>query len=216
MNDRQREVVAYNEKFKPEFYLSLFDGAPSLNPLKSYHADIPGADICEHVPRLEELASGVETLLELGPYAGHGSTLAFRRAAEKGRLKRWVSVDIVDHILPYLKPAWPGWSLVIGDSADPSTAEKVGKIIAPDKFDLIFVDTIHLYEHLKKELEVWSPLAHAKTTWLFHDTWIMDVLNPMVTAIEEFVERNPGWQYVDISQSCNGLGALVPVDNSPR
>ena len=78
-------------------------------------------------------------------------------------------------------------------------------------FDLIFIDTVHTYEHLKKELELWEPLAVGDCKWLFHDTWMGGVYNPMTDAIKEFARNSNGkWEYSDITRECNGLGALLP------
>jgi hypothetical protein len=104
--------------------------------------------------------------------------------------------------------------MVIGSSVEQTTVDKV-KASFPI-FDLIFIDTFHIYEHMRKELELWVQVAHDKTTWLFHDTWMINdktrrfEYNHMTDAIKEFAERDGRWTYRDISKTCNGLGVLEP------
>jgi len=38
------------------------------------------------------------------------------------------------------------------------------------KIDLLFIDTSHLREHTKKEMEAWEPHLSDQATVLFHDT----------------------------------------------
>ena len=71
---------------------------------------------------------------------------------------------------------------------------------------------MHNYPILKQELEVWKELAHDKTLWLFHDTWMQGRYNHMTDAAKEFVLIDTRWEYKDITQNNNGLGALVPVE----
>ncbi|MFA6992853.1 MAG: class I SAM-dependent methyltransferase, partial [Candidatus Gracilibacteria bacterium] len=112
---------------------------------------------------------------------------------------------------------------LLGDSREQSTVDKCRKILCEihqsaesfpypyeKKADLIFIDTVHEYDFLKIELNIWKQLAHEKTVWLFHDTWMFGFYNHMTDAIKEFAEESGIWEYVDITQEAHGLGMLKP------
>lgn len=199
-------------KYDATYYQQLFGGAATLDPVYPYQVEIPSPEINLHLSTIQEIASNSTCILELGPFIGSGSTQAIRRGVEENISgdELWVTVDVVDHILPWLKPALPFWNFIIGDSASQQTADQARKILAGLCFDFIFIDTVHTKEHLAKELAVWSPLALPKCTWLFHDTWMLGQYNPMTDAIKEFAAQDGRWEYADISKECNGLGALLP------
>lgn len=170
-------------------------------------------DISLHMETISKFASQCTDIVEIGPEFGNGSTRAIAAGIYRKEYPLnagWVTVDIVDHIIPECRPTHPGWSMVVGDSRETSTLLDVDSIIPVA--DLIFIDTIHEKEFLAKELSVWVNIAWDGTVWLFHDTWMMGSYNRMTDAIKEFAQANPQWKYVDISRKCNGLGALIPAD----
>ena len=170
-------------------------------------------DIEDLLPILEDYAKQANFILEIGCANGNGSTVAFNRAIEKNRHKNkvFISVDIVDDFFLGHKPK-SNWNLVLGDSRKRETLEEVQKIVGDRLADLIFIDTEHNLPIVEKELEVWKEIAHDKTVWLFHDTWMSGRYNPMTDAIKAFANREPRWDYVDITKDSNGLGALIPVE----
>ena len=206
--------MAHALQFGPAFYQSFWKGrCPTFNdPVQTV---IPCQETICHMTTFVDIASSSKNILELGPFLGSGSTLGFCKGIEASYGKKrdaFVTVDIVDNMIPWLKPNLPFWSLVTGDSSEQSTVDQV-KAVAPGVlFDLVYIDTVHTYEHLKKELEIWSPLVDKSGVWLFHDTYMLgpEVYNPMADAIKEFAAANPEWEYMDVTKEGAGLGALVP------
>lgn len=179
------------------------------------------SNIGEHMGVLEGYAAGARVLIEIGCEYGTGSTWAFRRGFEKGGgdggVKRaWISVDVVDAIMAEMRPKLDFWHFVKGDSREKATAEEVSCILENELglaslADVIFIDTVHEAEFVRRELEVWSPLAdRERCVWLFHDTWMHGRYNAMTDAIKAFAEQSGAWRYEDLSKSCHGLGALLP------
>ena len=168
-------------------------------------------DIANYIDILRAYASRAAFVLEIGPAKGNGSTLAFTEGLElndKAKVQKlFISVDIRDYM--EIKPNLSYWKLLIGDSREEETRKQF-RAITKRFPDILFIDTHHTYEQMKRELEVWSPIASpVATTWLFHDTYMMGEYNHMTDAIKEFAKDSP-WNYVDISSEAHGLGALVP------
>lgn len=183
--------------------------------------NVPNDSIKDHMETIASVVSlGSGAVLEIGTYDGTGSTQAIRAGFEKaidspamrgGRL--WVSVDIRDAIPLWLRPRFPWWHMVVGDSRSGETAAKVIEIAGSGfaGFDLIFIDTDHTYPVMSAELKTWAPLAKAGAcAWLFHDTWMHGRYNTMTDAIKEFAASTGLWKYEDVSKACHGLGALYP------
>lgn len=61
----------------------------------------------------------------------------------------------------------PEYFMVVGDSQDPATVERV-KSYAP--FDFCFIDADHSYEGCKKDWENYSPMVSPGGIVAFHDT----------------------------------------------
>lgn len=57
-----------------------------------------------------------------------------------------------------------------------------------EETDLLFIDTLHKYNHLKRELELHA--NKVKKYIIFHDTTLFPELN---IAISEFLENNKSW-----------------------
>lgn len=164
-------------------------------------------DIANYITILRDYALRSSFVLELGPAKGNGSTKAFEEGLNESdrENKLFISVDRQDYM--EIKPTAPFWHLVLGDSREVETLKKVEKIAHGRKADLIFIDTHHTYEQMKQELSVWNTMAHDKTWWLFHDTYMMGEYNKMTDAIKEF-SNTAGYKYRDISAEAHGLGLM--------
>lgn len=166
-------------------------------------------DIAMHMPALEVAASTARFIIELGCGDGNGSLRALARGFRRSpRAELYCSVDLRIDRPKSDQPTEAWWHLIHGDTADKATMEQA-EILAGEQLDadLIFIDTNHTYEHLARELELWSYLAEEGTTWLFHDTWMNGQYNPMTDAIKDFAGRK-GLTYSDLSRECNGLGMM--------
>lgn len=169
---------------------------------------MPNDDIKALMPILEKIASQCETILEIGPAQGNGSTVAFAKGIEKSAypesFKSFITVDIRDY-MDWKPSHLPYWKMVLGDSTNRETVEAVKKECK--KFDLIFIDTHHTYEQMKRELELWPSLADNTTVFLFHDTYMNNEYNPMTDAIKEFAQGSNCY-YEDITKESHGLGMM--------
>jgi predicted O-methyltransferase YrrM len=74
------------------------------------------------------------------------------------------------------------------------------------RFDMIFLDTNHTFDHTLKELQkfsAWTSLI------VCHDTKVdSDMPHAVQQAIDKFQECNPEWHTVEISGTPYGLGIL--------
>lgn len=163
-------------------------------------------DIDNYMPYLEEAASKVSVILELGVAKGTGSTLAFYRGLLRAKNQLLISVDHQDYM--EWRPPVDWWHLVIGDSRASYTGMLVSLLLKDERYpDIIFIDTHHTYEQMQAELYCWDLSVGPDTTWLFHDTYMMGKYNPMVDAIKEFAAQE-GWTYEDVSTDPHGLGRM--------
>lgn len=166
-------------------------------------------DIAYHMPFLEAWASKAAIVVELGCGHGNGSTRAFARGLERSDApnKLFISVD-QDSRRPDLIPMLPYWHIIHGPSESGETVARVLPLLKGQHANIIFVDTHHTYDQLKKELRVWQPLVGHGTIWLFHDTHMFGVPNEMVDAIHEYVKEHPGWEYIEVTKESHGMGML--------
>lgn len=147
-------------------------------------------------------------VIELGIYTGNGSTLMIQEGLEEHTNPLHVSVDWEDRLSDDDKPKNPWWHMVIGDSREFSTLEKVLITSQERRPGLIFIDTDHNYNQMKAELELWGQIATDDTVWLFHDTWMYGPPNiEMVSTIINYAEVN-GWKYDDLRTDSHGLGRM--------
>ncbi len=158
-------------------------------------------DIDNYIPYLQEAASKVNVILEIGVGKGTGSTLAFAR----GLRGIHISVDHKDYM--EMKPTSRDWGFILGDSRAIATFNAVELILDGRYPGIIFIDTDHTPCQITAELELWSKLAGNKTIWLFHDTYMMGRYNHMVDAIKEFAAKN-NWVYEDVFTDPHGLGRM--------
>ena len=90
-----------------------------------------------------------------------------------------------------------------------------------EETDLLFIDTLHEYEQIKKELELHG--NKSRKYIIFHDTECFKFRNErnpdvygqtkedklgIVPAIMEFLELNPHWKVHEVFTNCNGLTVL--------
>jgi hypothetical protein len=102
--------------------------------------------------------------------------------------------------------------------------------------DLLFVDSWHIYGHLKRELE--TSHSYVNKYIIMHDTQIdklvgesvrceqniekqseesgypvEEIVQGLWPAIEEFLEKNPEWRIKEVFENNNGLTVLEKVSN---
>ncbi len=174
------------------------------------------SDIEFLMPQLTAYARENPVVVEIGCGLGNGSTRAFaqgiREAIQAGKDPKevlLVSVDI-DPERPKECPPEPWWRKVTGRSESFSTWMEVIQImhgLGHRWPKLIFIDTEHSKEQIQAELVVWKGLARPETIWLFHDTWMFNVYNPMTDTIKSYAQKH-GLVYEDLTRESHGLGKM--------
>lgn len=160
----------------------------AVGPFEQTTTQLLGSDIVLHLPVIEYFASRVRHCTELGVREGH-STVALLSGC-KGRvasydIERSPIVDLLDAIqLPC------EWVFHRADTGDPR--------LQIEETDFLFIDTLHTYEHVSKELALHARLARKYLG--FHDTYTcgkFDLSGPdpsvvgILPAISEFLARYP-------------------------
>ena len=163
------------------------------------------SDINEHLPTLKRYAEECEHITEMG--VRHVvSTFALLM----GKPKRMISYDIND--VNGLEPLI-SWAYELGNEFDFRVGDTTK--IEIEETDLLFIDTLHNYNQLKKELELHS--HKAKKYIIFHDTtsfeWIGESYEGKSDekgiwyAIEELIAEGK-WEILERYTNNNGLTVL--------
>jgi len=150
------------------------------------------SDIQHHLGLLFSLAHG--NVLELGTRGGV-STVALLAGVELRGGHIW-SIDIED--CSGVLPPHEQWTFVQGDSRDPDLAAQ-----NVDPFQLILIDTEHVYEITAAELDLWGEHVAPGGVICMHDI----VTFPGVRrAAREFAER-VGWPITYVLP-CHGMAVI--------
>src|SRR3990167_3186410 len=154
------------------------------------------SDINEHLPVLKDYASKAESIVELGV-----REMVSTWALLAGRPKEMLAVDIVypkqfnvREVEELCEKEGIDFKFTLGDSL---------KIDLP-KCDLLFIDTIHTYEQLSKELK-----RHGNKVNKFiilHDTTSCE--EELLPVVNEFLESNPRWAVDKVYKNNNGITIL--------
>jgi cephalosporin hydroxylase len=130
------------------------------------------SDISEHLNTLFFFAMEIKPrlIVELGTRGGE-STRAFLAAAPLTGAKV-LSVD-VDDCSGLGLPHRERWSFVKSDDIEfglNGFANWCAAANLKPEIDLLFIDTSHLYDHTKQEIQTWSPHLSKAGAMIFHDT----------------------------------------------
>jgi hypothetical protein len=122
------------------------------------------SDINQHLPTLYEYASRVDHVTECGVETGQ-SSYAFANALRDKPTHKLVQVDIKKlHTIPQFHQdcAAEGVNVLFHEMSD---------LVCPmEETDLLFIDTWHVYGHLKRELDRWH--SSVKQYIILHDTTV--------------------------------------------
>lgn len=188
------------------------------------------SDINEHIPTLSEYASKVETIFETG-VRGVVSSWAFLEGLNRNnsQIKKIFLNDIEECNLSEI--------INITNYLDIELTYEWGNNLdlnIPDTYDLVFIDTWHVYAQLKRELEKFSKISNKFI--ILHDTtvdgeygesirhgWDIDkqseesgftadeISKGLWPAVEEFLNINNEWVLEKRFFNCNGLTILKKV-----
>lgn len=154
------------------------------------------SDIQHHLPLLHAHAHG--RTVEVGTRGGV-STAALLGGVEL-RGGRLVSIDIDDcsgHFAGH-----PLWAFVQADSTDPRTVRLLQEADALPA-DVLFLDSLHTYEHVSAELALWGDQVVPGGVILVHDP---ETFPGVRRAVVEFCEAR-GWP-VAFVLPCNGMARI--------
>lgn len=157
-------------------------------------------DIIEHLPKLRELATGAETVVELGVRSGC-STRAFL-AARPAKLISYDKGAPPQHVLEVANQAGIEWSYHQRDTTQgPPSPEH----------DLLFVDSKHTADHVWKELTLHAPQTRQRI--VFHDTETFGMTGDdgtpgILHAIRRWLKEHSEWSIEYEAKNCNGLMVL--------
>jgi len=107
------------------------------------------------------------------------------------------------------------FEVIEGWTADAHTASLLADIpvdtipVVIEQTDLLFIDTLHTYDCLSRELELHGDKVNKYI--IFHDTVLFSGIVP---AIDEFLENNKEWKRDRVEHSTPGL-TVIKKDTSP-
>ena len=202
-------------KLSRKVYDALINTAPSpvdssMPALGEFHSWCGKGHRWRHaiLPTLKQYAKRCEKITELGTYDWN-STWAFIDADSVKKLRCY---DVAQPAA--FNRANGGYEDVVGackeNGIDFKFLQKSSLCAPCEETDLLFVDTEHTYEQVKKELELHAPLA--KKYILFHDIvkyGEVDLFGetPSINlAIEEFLQNSEGkkWKKIETVDTVAG------------
>lgn len=163
------------------------------------------SDINEHLPILKKYAEECSHITEFG-VRGVVSTYALMMGKPK-ILKSYDITPTENHgvsrndLVSLAKENGIEFEFIVGNTLQ----------IEIEKTDLLFIDTWHVYDQLKKELELHA--NKVKKYLIFHDTTTFGYVGEghpvgLWPAIEEFLEKNNNWEIKEKLENNNGLTIL--------
>lgn len=182
-----------------------------MNQIDIYynHYHTISGDINEHFPTLKRYAEECDIIYELGTRA-----IVSTWALLAGNPKKLVTVDIVPPeeyggslkmVSDACETVGIDFSFILGNSLE----------IEIEEADLLFIDTIHTYDQLSRELKRHSDKV--KKYIILHDTETEKdftlkqggiIEGGLGKAIEEFLKDNPAWSICEVFTNNEGLTIL--------
>ena len=183
------------------------------------------SDINEHLPTLQRYASECTTVTECGVRSGV-SSYAFGNALRGKPGARIIQVDLDWH------PNIATFQKACAKEGIRSSFYGISDLECPlEQTDLLFIDTWHVYGHLKRELARWH--SYVNKYIVMHDTtvdgvygetirygWdahkqsretgipVDEIRKGLMPAIEEFISEHPEWTIRERFVNNNGLTIL--------
>jgi hypothetical protein len=216
---RNSKVLVYQPKNRPAKVAKPF----SIQDIYEDACACEVSDIYMHLPVLYEYAKKCDHVTEMGARSGN-STSAFLYANPK----KFVSYDYqYENPEPHLAREVNALIKVFHQAQELGVnCEYIGADVLTveiEETDMLFIDTWHCYDQLKKELELHA--GKVRKYIAFHDTYTfgergegypsMDPNHPqrdtldgsggIRLAIDEFLEENPEWEIEYETEENNGL-----------
>ncbi len=185
----------------------------SIDDYFDYHRTSP-SDINEHMDTLVRYSAGCAHITEMGV-----RTVVSTWAFLKAKPQKLVCIDINPAPLAYAQ----GLAAQQGTELEFRLADTGDETFEIEETDLLFIDTWHVYEQLKRELDLHA--ERARRWIILHDTTTYGdhgegytyacVTRParrrkgLGYAIEEFLLQNRQWQLWEKFAHNNGLTILA-------
>jgi len=189
-------------------------------------------DINEHLPTLANYASKCESVIELGVRGCISSWSLILGLLNNGNSKKKILLnDIVECNIEELLYTTKDLNITVNYEWKNDLELELN-----ENYDMVFIDTWHVYGQLKRELAKFSPITNKYI--IMHDTEIdslhgetirlnMDkkkqsietgipeeeITRGLKPAIYEFLESNPEWKLIAQYSNNNGLTILGRVNN---
>lgn len=199
--------LIHNKTIDKQIKQNILYDSLSMNLESIYNQKcVTPSDINEHLPTLKRYAEECEHITEMG-VRWVVSTYAFMM----GKPKKLISYDLDPTEKFGISSKWLkelgnynniDFNFIIGDTLQ----------IEIEETDLLFIDTWHVYEQLKKELELHG--NKSRKYIIFHDTTTFGIngetkgYEGLWPAIEEFIQNNPHWGIHERFTNNNGLTIL--------
>lgn len=159
------------------------------------------SDIQEHLETLRRYSSLCDSVVEMGV-----RYIVSTWALLAGKPRKMISIDIQHpaEIGADLAPVYGGCKEydINFEFIKSSTLD-----ITIEETDLLFIDTLHTYDQLSKELFLHG--NKAKKFIILHDTTSFS--KELLPAIDEFLKNNTHWVRKEVFQNNNGLTILHRV-----
>jgi len=161
------------------------------------------SDIFKHLPTLYKYSTQCDSVVEFGV-----RNIVSTYALLMGKPKKMVSYDINE-------PNWRPVQEMVKEHTDFTFIKGNTLEIEIEDTDLLFIDTLHNYDQIKKELDLHGNKAHKFL--IFHDTTTYEwrgesydgkQYKGIWPAIEEFMTKYPHWKLHERSILNNGLTVL--------
>ena len=144
-----------------------------------------------------------ETILELGVHMGYSTRVLLIAVQQYGGTVYSVDVSAGPTVQNTIKiinamKLESNWKLIISDSRNVKWDRDI---------HMLYIDSSHKHGVTLAELEKYSPFVTQEGRIFMHD-----VANPLylgvMGAINEFIEKNPVWEYRVLTEKTHGLGVL--------
>lgn len=175
------------------------------------------SDINEHLDTLYDLSKECEHVTEMG-VRNVVSTLAFMFRNPR----KLIGIDLhTNENVEAAKKIYPKWEFKQADTTK----------IEIEQTDLLFIDTLHIYSQLKKELELHATkvnkyiVLHDTNTYGYIDeptswqtpeimeNYLVEIKTGLQPALFEFLENNKEWFIFKEYTNNNGLTILKRKNN---
>lgn len=185
------------------------------------------SDINEHLPIIAQYASQSKSILLAGVGRGEAVWAALKGLLEGGGKRLLVSDQRPPPLWRRVEEIAKANTIQLDFHSGNSLTIPLGGEI----FDLVLIDTWHVYGQMKRELALFTP--HCNGVMMMHDTTVDEFVgetirqkgNPFVEskrsgfpvteictgiwpAIQEFLDTNPNYGLVKRLTNCNGLTIL--------